>query len=329
KYYNKEGSTDIKHIYLPAQAGMGDTLIASVKGTGTSAVVSYIHTDHLGSTDKVTNTNAEISELSDYYPYGSPRISTTFSGSSEQRKYTGHEFDSQTELTYANARYYNGNTARFLSQDPIYLLVGSKKFEDKWKKNWRDVKEGKNSALNEYLSNPQNLNSYSYALNNPLKYTDPTGESAFWEEVFNFAAGRGFKTDAQVTGSDKNQFGLPNSYLTAPKNESNNQKQSEDYITRPGHEPDSYLSRGNEIGPSQEARYKVAGKIDNFSTALDAYSEVDNIPAASATIVSAVAAIPYVGQTTVAIATVAIGASFIVSNFISSGLNAVAEDIRN
>ncbi|MEK7113496.1 MAG: hypothetical protein AAB873_01575, partial [Patescibacteria group bacterium] len=67
KYYNKEGSTDVKHIYA------GDMLIATVRGTGTSAVVSYIHTDHLGSTDKVTNTNAELTEVSDYYPYGNPR----------------------------------------------------------------------------------------------------------------------------------------------------------------------------------------------------------------------------------------------------------------
>ncbi|MEK7113540.1 MAG: hypothetical protein AAB873_01800, partial [Patescibacteria group bacterium] len=108
KYYNKEGSTDVKHIYA------NDMLIATVRGTGTNAVVSYIHTDHLNSTDKVTNANAEISELSDYYPYGSPRISTTYSGSSEQRKYIGQEYDTSTSLSYLNARYYDSNRGQFL-----------------------------------------------------------------------------------------------------------------------------------------------------------------------------------------------------------------------
>lgn len=93
------------------------------------------------------------------------------------------------------ARYYPGDKARFLSQDPVYLLVGASNFSKKWNSNWRDVKSDpsdsnqnvnankdkpsleENVAQFEYLSNPQNFNSYSYVLNNPLKYTDPTGEN--------------------------------------------------------------------------------------------------------------------------------------------------------
>src|SRR3989338_8619271 len=100
-----------------------------------------------------------------------------------------------------NARYQNPAIGRFVSQDPVFLLAGASNFTDRWNKNWRDIKPGDPSysnqygwynnnenrlALQEYLSNPQGLNSYSYVTNNPLKYTDPTGE---WEVHINFLQG--------------------------------------------------------------------------------------------------------------------------------------------
>ncbi len=122
----------------------------------------------------------------DYFPYGSIRIdSGTFN---EQRKYAGHEFDAATGLSYMGARYYDGVTGRFISEDPMFLLAGASSFGDKWNTNWRDIKPGQLAffdqlqndsnrlAMAEYLSSPQNLNSYSYVVNNPLKYNDPNGE---------------------------------------------------------------------------------------------------------------------------------------------------------
>ncbi|MBI3337113.1 MAG: RHS repeat-associated core domain-containing protein [Candidatus Staskawiczbacteria bacterium] len=74
---------------------------------------------------------------------------------SEQRKFIGQEHDDDTGLDYLNARYYNPNTGRFISQDPMF---------------W-DFSE-------DYLSDPQQWNSYSYARNNPIVGSDPSGESA-------------------------------------------------------------------------------------------------------------------------------------------------------
>ena len=89
-----------------------------------------------------------MTQTLDYYPYGSQRIA---SGSSdEQRKFTGHEYDSDSDLTYANARYYEHDIGRWMSRDP---------------------KEGD-------ITNPQSLNTYAYSLNNPIKYLDPNGEVA-------------------------------------------------------------------------------------------------------------------------------------------------------
>lgn len=64
-----------------------------------------------------------------------------------------------------NARYYSGETGRFISQDPAYLLIGDQRFKDKYQR-----------TLEMHLSDPQSLNSYSYVNNNPLRWTDPDGE---------------------------------------------------------------------------------------------------------------------------------------------------------
>ncbi|OGI73951.1 hypothetical protein A3D42_00695 [Candidatus Nomurabacteria bacterium RIFCSPHIGHO2_02_FULL_41_18] len=74
------------------------------------------------------------------------------------------------------ARYNKDKQGRFISEDPIFLLVGDQNFEKKWNSNWRDIKQGNQLGITEYLTKPQSLNSYSYVSGNPLKYSDPTGE---------------------------------------------------------------------------------------------------------------------------------------------------------
>ena len=64
--------------------------------------------------------------------------------------YRGYEYDSETGLYYLNARYYDSETARFLTED-----------------TYRGEK-----------NDPLSLNLYTYCKNNPLKYTDPTGHNA-------------------------------------------------------------------------------------------------------------------------------------------------------
>jgi len=100
----------------------------------------------------VNGTNVE---LLDYYPFGAQRIS---SGSfTNQRQYIGQEYDEETNLNYLNARYYNEGIGRFISEDPVFWEIGS-------------TKDGK-----DVLVNPQAQNSYSYAGNNPINKSDPTG----------------------------------------------------------------------------------------------------------------------------------------------------------
>ena len=88
----------------------GDTLLATVEqqlasgvATGT-AKTRYVHLDHLGSTNVVTDENDNLVQTLDYYPYGATRISVATS-TNEKRKYID-QFSDDSGLSYLNARYY-------------------------------------------------------------------------------------------------------------------------------------------------------------------------------------------------------------------------------
>ena len=65
-------------------------------------------------------------------------------------KYTGKEFDAETGLYYYGARYYSPALGRFTSPDPVMIKI-------------------------DRLLDPQRLNLYAYAANNPVTYRDPDG----------------------------------------------------------------------------------------------------------------------------------------------------------
>jgi RHS repeat-associated protein len=71
-------------------------------------------------------------------------------GSTTERGYTRHEHLEELAFIHMNARVYDPTTARFMSADPV-------------------------------LQNPYNLqshNRYSYVMNNPLGWVDPSGNQA-------------------------------------------------------------------------------------------------------------------------------------------------------
>jgi RHS repeat-associated protein len=162
--YEVSGGTAKKYIYL------GDQLVA----IGENGAHVLVHTDHLGGTQVISGTSDTIAELNDYYPFGSLRFNEQNSYSN-RKKFTGHEFDTSTGLSYMESRQQNGNQGRFLSQDPAFLSVGNEK------------ELNKKSDLDswKYLADPQGLNSYSYARNNPLNRIDKTGN--YFETIFDIA----------------------------------------------------------------------------------------------------------------------------------------------
>jgi RHS repeat-associated protein len=96
-------------------------------------------------------------ELLDYEPYGNERLNWSSGNSGKvasQKTYIGEYSDSETGLSYLNARYYDPDRGQFLSQDPVFVNLG--------------VDERTEVAL----ANPQLQNTYSYGVNNPIKNTD-------------------------------------------------------------------------------------------------------------------------------------------------------------
>jgi RHS repeat-associated protein len=139
-------------------------LIAAGGGTG-STTVRYVHTDHLTGSNVVTDSSGVLVETLDYYPYGSIRLDTKVGNyAGERRKFAGTEYDTSTGLNQMGARYYSGGKGRFLSEDPVFLSVGSP-----------ELKQKTGLEFVQYLSNPQQFNSYSYTFNNPLKHIDNDG----------------------------------------------------------------------------------------------------------------------------------------------------------
>jgi RHS repeat-associated protein len=120
QYFNKQNGTTTKHVFL------GGELVATIVGNGVSTSTYIVHTDHLMGTGIVTNASGTVVETVDYYPYGEARLDQ---GSySDQRKFTGHEYDPATSLTFMGARYYTGARGEFLSEDPAFLEVGGSRF---------------------------------------------------------------------------------------------------------------------------------------------------------------------------------------------------------
>src|SRR5262249_54008581 len=103
----------------------GDTLVATVdqafkngSATGT-AQTRYIHPDHLGSTNVVTNASGTVVQTLDYYPYGAARVSSSVGSADSARKYV-NRFADQSSLDYLTNRYYDPSRGQFLTQDPVF-----------------------------------------------------------------------------------------------------------------------------------------------------------------------------------------------------------------
>lgn len=97
-------------------------------------------TDALGSVLALTDSAGMVQTSYTYEPFGNTAVSGATNGNPHQ--YTGRENDG-TGVYYYRARYYNPQLQRFISSDPIGLEGG--------------------------------LNTYTYVLNNPLRFTDPSG----------------------------------------------------------------------------------------------------------------------------------------------------------
>jgi RHS repeat-associated protein len=120
----------------------------------------------------VTDGSGTVVQVLDYYPYGDERIDSSTGGFDSKRKYIGIERDDETGLDYALNRYYANERGQFISQDPTFLAIG----------NPAGLQNLTGLTQDAILADPQQLNSYAYGRNNPIRFKDPKGlyiESGF------------------------------------------------------------------------------------------------------------------------------------------------------
>jgi RHS repeat-associated protein len=121
-----------------------------------TAKVSYLTTDHLGSPRILTDANGNVISRRDFHPFGEEIITAQrtqgsgYTADSVRQKFTGYERDIESDLDYAQARYYNSKHGRFTSVDPIIMKL-------------------------DRMADPQRINLYSYVRNTPLMFIDPKG----------------------------------------------------------------------------------------------------------------------------------------------------------
>lgn len=132
--------------YIPSPSGLAAIYITD----GTNGNLYYTYTDYLGSIQTIVDAQGSVVQESRYDAWGK-RVAHSFTTTGElitDRGFTGHEHLDEFGLINMNGRLYDPLLGRMLSPD-------------------------------NFIQNPMNsqlFNRYSYAMNNPLSFTDPDGE---------------------------------------------------------------------------------------------------------------------------------------------------------
>jgi RHS repeat-associated protein len=113
-----------------------------------SGTTSYYEQDGLGSVTSLSNASGAVAQTYTYDSFGNQ---TATSGSlTNSLRFTARDFDSETNLQFSRARYYDQSSGRFISEDPIQFAGG--------------------------------MNFYAYVQNSPIDLIDPSGmaQCVYW-----------------------------------------------------------------------------------------------------------------------------------------------------
>ncbi len=173
---------------------VGDfAVITKSTANGGTLRTSYMHRDHLGSVDVLTDETGTVQQRMSFDTWGKRReinwqqmteaAITTFDTGITTRGFTGHEQIDQVGLVHMNGRVYEPELGRFLSADPIVQAI----------------------------DNLQSYNRYAYVQNNPLTNIDPSGftltggdADTGWSSEINEAMGFGDGSDfGAIQGNEK------------------------------------------------------------------------------------------------------------------------------
>jgi RHS repeat-associated protein len=122
----------------------GDTPVAQIDRQNGIDTLNYLHTDHLNTPRLATSPSQSVTWRWEGDAFGQTLSQSL--GATVNLRFSGQYYDQESGLHYNWERYYDPNTGRYISSDPIGLNGG--------------------------------LNTYAYVGNNPLRYTDPYGLTA-------------------------------------------------------------------------------------------------------------------------------------------------------
>src|SRR5690606_31895475 len=158
----------IKKIVPSAVAPFNDVVTVFVYDAGGKLVaeyaseisqdpkVSYTTADHLGSPRILTDENGATISRRDFHPFGEEILTTHrhpdhgYTSDDVTRRFTTYERDGETDLDYAQARFYSSSLGRFTAVDPLMASART--------------------------TRPESWNRFVYCWNNPLKLVDPDGK---------------------------------------------------------------------------------------------------------------------------------------------------------
>ena len=135
----------------------------------------FLHDDYLGSLQYETNQEGGLVSSLEYTPYGENSVTST-----SPYTFIGKEKD-ETGLYYFESRYYDVGNGKFISPDKYPFLNPEQFVED-----------------------PQQLNLFSYARNNPVNYVDVDGR--FNQKVDFYHDSSGQQQQAITWGYSKSQY---------------------------------------------------------------------------------------------------------------------------
>ena len=174
---NIYGGQTAKNIYL------GETRIVTKLNSGTNPTYQeeyykqyFYHSDHLGSASLISDYKGDEYQRIEYTPYGETWVEKTSNTGLEllPYKFTAKELDEETGLYYYGARYLDPKYSMWISTDPA--------LGEYIPKLNSDISKLPAGGIFDSL----NLSPYHYAGNNPIVYSDPTGN--FKKKEFFFAA---------------------------------------------------------------------------------------------------------------------------------------------
>ena len=126
--------------------GTSANIIATSRGTGDSESWYLYNKDIRESTTSLTAADGSAAATYEYDDFGSTTV-TSGADLDNEICYTGQIYDRSSGLYYYNARFYDSENARFLTQD----------------------------TYRGEADQPDTLHLYAYCKNNPINYVDPSG----------------------------------------------------------------------------------------------------------------------------------------------------------